>query len=226
MKALLIGVTVGCAVGVLVTGVFLDRPQAVAAQAQQLEAIPGPESWVALSADVVRTFTGDAQRQLGRFYQGSDGSTRLDLWGEGREDDRVVRNIKNVSQNTYYHYFWGHGQWYSHPMQLPPDGFTPGRRLQSNYVALPAQIQGFDVYRRITSSGMVEYAAPALNFLVLVSQHTTGSAARQELTNIVLGEPERSVFTPPAAALIEASSEVSGIVYTLPGDPPPPPDVH
>ena len=148
------------------------------------------------------------------------------MWIEGREDDRAVRNIKNILQNTYYHYTWADGQWYSHPMKLPPDGFTPGRRLQSHYVALPEQIQGFDVYRRITSSGMVEYAAPALNFLVLVSQHTTGSAPRLEFTNIVLGEPERTVFTPPPGALIEASPEVSGIVHLLPGDPRPPPDVH
>ena len=56
MKALFIGATVGCAIGVLVTGIFLDRPQAVAAQAQETETIPAPESWVALSADIVRTF--------------------------------------------------------------------------------------------------------------------------------------------------------------------------
>ncbi len=225
MKALFIGATVGFVGGVMVMGTFLDRPQAVEAPAQELDTISAPASWIALSADIVRTFPGTAQRQVGRFYRGSDGSELMATWVEGREGGLRAINIRNVSLNTFYH-TWKDGEWYSHPMKLPPGGYTPKNRLQSDYVRHPQQIQGFDTYRRVHRFGMVNYEAPSLNFLALLSQHTTGEAVRQEFVNIVLGEPEATVFLPPPGAIIEASPVLSGIVSHGPGESHPPPDVH
>lgn len=70
---------------------------------------------------------------------------------------------------------------------------------------------GIDVYLYLDldSGGNVHLQAPALNMLDLVNQSVTGR--REEVYNIVLREPDPSLFRPPLDAAVEPLSGTRGI---------------
>ena len=69
--------------------------------------------------------------------------------------------------------------------------------------------QGFDVYLYLDRGGNIHLQAPALNMLDLVNQSITGR--REEVYDVVLGEPDPSLFLPPPGVSMTHQTEPRGM---------------
>jgi hypothetical protein len=170
------------------------------------QSVPAPDHWVAFDA-IVRTI-GPRGVTVGKFYRGSDGSTRND---SGPEDNpsRIV-SISNVSLITHYEGI--DGTWKSYPMKLPAGDYRPGLRSLTRTHGLEAstlKILGFTVYRLESTGGVVRYQAPDLNFFALVTEFQD---TRQECSDVVIRDQPAAVFMPPPGVVVEPQSQYRGIV--------------
>jgi hypothetical protein len=195
-----------------------DSPAQAIQSAEPREIIQSPDHWVAF--DAVQAQTLDSGRKTaGRFFQGPDGSTRLE---SGYElDQPLVIDIKNVEQKRQYVKRFD-GTWESSPLYPRPDFrpflVQPGGGLDAE--RWPAKVKGFDVHRRLMKTKsyndngdvregtITEYLAPMLNFLSVYSESSGGG--RSEYTEIKLRPQPKELFAPPPGAVVTELFESSG----------------
>lgn len=161
--------------------------------------VPSPDQWVPFRADVERSRAGSAERMVGRYFRGEDGSTRSEL---GVEGERAQITIMNVSTNTYYQLSTDISR--SHPMRVSSQGWRPLKMRETNVNLGKAAntIESFQV-RQLSSPGIVELVAPELNFFALISDNPV-TGTRRRYYNIVKGRQESSLFEPPGGAFVQA----------------------
>lgn len=173
--------------------------------------VEAPTEWVAFSADFAGGLPG-RESVMGRFFQASNGSTRLETGPIG--DAARVVFIKNIAASAYYSRRVksdGGVFWISGPMVLPSDGWKPMQMTEEpgRRVVLREKIEGFEVVQ-IGSGGSVSLFAPRLNFHPLVVRRiTTGYGELYH--NVRLGEPAAELFTPPPGEEIRRTETPGGI---------------
>jgi len=188
----------------------------VAARQQALTlALPGPDTWVAFTADVQRTNAAGASVAVGKFYQGSDGSSRLET-GPSLDDIRLI-DIKNIALERNYHYVANRG-WIENPMQLIPGmGFPPMRMGPQSLGRVSVMAyEGRAAFQRTFARGGVETVVPDLNFFVVDKHLPTGD--RNRFFNIVPGEVDPTLFTLPDGVTATWDPTPSGIIMHGPND--------
>jgi hypothetical protein len=169
--------------------------------------IPQPEQWVAFHATVLRTQPGTPDL-AGDFWRSSDGSTRLELWTNGKLESVM---IKNVFRSLLYTFASRRG-WVRQPMVLPPNGYRPLRHhANPNLIKEDALLEGRVVYRSHSPDGEITKLAPALNFFVLVRDSANGK--REEYSNVRVELPNPNLFEPPVDAVVIHQDEPGGIIW-------------
>jgi len=188
---------------------------------QLAPAIPAPSGWIAFSGDVKVTHAGEDRAVLGRFYQSSDGSTRLETWPENHQFVGIV-DIQNIAQATSY---IGSGKkWNAAPMDIERPWVPMVRRV--NELGLnkyPKKLdvgeggtgsvqsdKGFEGYVRTDLRGTNTLLVPALNWYPVVRQNVAGR--RETLTNIRIGPQPAELFLPPPDAKISKLDKSRGHV--------------
>ena len=170
--------------------------------------IASPGGWVPFRADIEKTGTESALKNVGTYYRSSDGSERTEL---GAEDDssRLI-TIMNVAQNMYYQRA-RNGVWCSHPMGISPaKGWRPFRMREGNPNIRPTVtvVETFDV-RELISRDSVQLVAPALNFFAhRRDEKTTG--LRERYFNVGVGEQDSALFQPPVGVLVVKHTQKMG----------------
>jgi hypothetical protein len=173
-----------------------------------------PSEWVPFSADV-RNVKVSGAVSVGRFYRGSDGSTRSEAGASF--DDITVIAIKNIRTSSFWVWNQQRGYWRSQPMDIPPDGWRPVPTRANIFTPVAEKIEGFEVLRRGNSDGSFELVAPQLNLFPLV---TTCPTARPPATadcalryyNIKIGEQPADLFELPTGAQVVPLAEPGGLV--------------
>jgi hypothetical protein len=195
-------------------------------RASERTEIPQPQQWVPFSAELVITFPGRPSHS-GRVFRASDGSVRLES-GPARDNTVRVISIQNVTRGVFYlNGPRGENRWTESPLQTPTRGWRPLRRLSGTEgltrypykVALGAGMDGslqasdgFDAYQYIgPSRASMALQLPALNFYDVVRQSFV-SGRREVLSNIVIGEPDGTLFEPPPGAPLVRAEAPAGIV--------------
>ncbi|MEW5982688.1 MAG: hypothetical protein AB1806_09995 [Acidobacteriota bacterium] len=171
-----------------------------------------PLQWVSFSADV-RTVVADGSETVGRFYRAADGSTRF----EATHGDETQIIINNFSQGTHYRLFRSPavgGTWTRQPLALPPGGVRPPmpKNEERPPDALPEQVSGHWVVRKVERNGAIRLIAPSLNGFALV-EDVPGSR-RTEYTQVEIGDPDPRLFEPPAGEPVKVLSTPGGIRFT------------
>lgn len=174
--------------------------------------LEGPDSWIALQADVSIT-KPDRARVLGRFYRSSDGSRRLDT-GPGLDDIQATY-IMNVAEAQEYVYSKATG-WIvrSVPSMVGrdyrPRQTRPIRPDVSDYPYALALKRGednslhastgFRAYQTNGPDGAFTLTIPELNhFVVLLN---SGNGRSEAYSNIELHEPPAALFQPPERVIV------------------------
>ncbi len=181
----------------------LGKPQASGPDGDR---VPGPDHWIAFSADVAKTSPTGAV--IGRFYQGADGSTRLES-GPALGDVRAI-DIKNIARERQYVFF--NGKWVEHPMKLSVPRTLRVRTYGPHVTAafVRTKHEGLDALLHSFPDGRSEKIIPELNFFVADNVAPTGE--RILFTNIKVAAVDDAVFAPPADANITVSALVGGII--------------
>jgi hypothetical protein len=179
----------------------------LAAQQPSGVEIPAPNSWVAFTADITGTSVPGTAGVSGKYYRSSDGSQRTDTYKPGEPGRRII-DIKNVAQEKYY--AWDTRQWTVQPMQLGPNGYRPTRARTERLTRESEPWEGLEVYRFLLDGGSQVLMAPALNFFRVVEIKPSGR--RIQYSNIVLTEPDPTLFEPPAGAQVTELSGPGGII--------------
>ncbi len=172
--------------------------------------IASPETWVPFAAATLHEAPGRAGGVAGRFFRGSDGSSRSETWSIDAPSKSVIE-IQNVSESAYYVKILDR-QWRKHPMKLPATGYHPLRmRLGTRGLQpSPITVENMQAYR-LVGSRLVEFRAPQLNFFpILVVDPVSGF--RNRYFDIAVGEQEPGLFRPPTGVTVENRPELMGIV--------------
>jgi hypothetical protein len=173
--------------------------------------IAQPSDWVPFDADVQISFPSKASSIDGRFFRGSDGSSRLETWDRKDPSTKVI-SIKNIARVRQYVSSPANG-WKANPMLLPPNGWHPARYRASmkNLVPRRDQLEGLQLYQLTGPEGDVEVLAPALNFFPVVRQYIK-DGERWGYSNIRVREQDPALFEPPPGAAVTERTEPLGIV--------------
>jgi hypothetical protein len=209
------GITVA-AVSALVMGTaigILARPNPRAQdRADRLYELALPAAWVPFSATMVTTNSHGESR--GAFYRRSDGSTVTIIESPlGR-----IITIHNVTARKTYASFPKEG-WVEY--DIPTTALAPPKRslnlAKARTRKLDQQIAGGDVYEFNTAggTGTMRFAVNLNGYLI----YNTNLQGAHELTDIVVGEPPDTLFTPPAGQSVKKTT-VDKLLPTKPAPQP------
>ena len=175
-------------------------------RAQRTEGPTGPSTWVAFTADMVRTAPGGSV--YGHFFRDADGSTRLES-GPSLTDMRLI-DVKNVTEEATY-YFTEQTGWTRHPMKLEGKGWLPQTRpSRPPSEGRAVQYENFEGWTLTGPNGQMEIQIPALNFFAADSSRANGT--RMRYSNIQIRAVDRALFAPPPGAAIVYSDKPEGII--------------
>lgn len=168
--------------------------------------VSGPDEWVAFEAEFTTKSQGAGDTVThGRLFRSSDGSERRETFAPGLADPHIV--IFSVQKRMAYYLRPPKDSWEARPIIFPKAGYKPTKQLSLDSVSLQPQtarvINGFTVWektaRQPEGDVLRQLIAPDLNFRPLQSY---GAGRVEELTNIVIGEPDVARFSPPAGATV------------------------
>ena len=198
-----------------------------AAQSNKRRVLDSSPHWVSFSA-LQRTSDPAANRDtVARFYQGADGSTRLES-GPNLADPTVI-DIKNIEQKRQYVRTFG--KWTSYQMYPRADyAFNPPKAAVGGSDGAegieadpwPSQVRGFTVHRleknakweddkgNVRRGSVTTFYAPLLNLLPILMTSSLGGVV--EYYDIKLGPQPPILFMPPQNADVMVSVEPGGII--------------
>jgi len=153
--------------------------------------------WVAFSADVEATYQGEIT-SVGKFYRGSDGSTRLETGPPG-EPPGVI-SILNYGRDREYTFTAPDG-WVERELVRSPESKRPPRGLMQQAYESAGTFEGFVVQKMTTVDGDVAILAPALDHFVL--DLSSPSGVRRRYFNVRLANPSPHLFAPPAGVRVK-----------------------
>lgn len=178
------------------------------------ELIQQPATWVPFSAELENT-TGGGEQFAGRYYQGSDGSTRYETGPGPVLTEITAVGIKNIRRQKFYSFSRRDG-WTEQPMQLPPGGWHPSPTLARIYTATDETLDGLHLVKQ-ESSRSVTWVAPELNlFAVRIDIRDCGGPGRTCSTRFfnIRREPQPDALfeLPPDAGAVTPLSAPGGII--------------
>jgi hypothetical protein len=197
------------AFGLLVFGAAVSSVLAArgrqASSSEQL--VDGPATWVAFQASY-RAVSGGVETR-GTIARASNGSERHDVYGMNDATPRAI-TIINIPLQTMYSLISttaGEQHFQMRTIILPRAGYTPKRRLslESKTVAkkTPVQFGQWSAFETISDAKGDPQArlfiAPDLNFFPV---RIVQGDWQRELSDVVLGEPDPSLFLLPPGAKI------------------------
>lgn len=176
---------------ILAIFLFLAAPFLLAQQSSV--SLRLPDSWIPFSATLeLRDVHGISA--VGRFYRGSDGSTRAEL-GPSLDEVPTV-TIRNMSHTSVWVWDAERG-WTALPMDLGPWGTRPAPAARlSGYVLLETTIKDLEHLVMKKTETALQVLAPELNLLPLIMSHcpSPGGCHLRRYLDIEIGEQPMELF--------------------------------
>jgi hypothetical protein len=177
--------------------IFIARRVAATAQSQnaQVPVIAQPATWVPFAAEIIQSSPG-APDLVGTYVRASNGSDRYDQ--STRDGSVHIVTIVNVFTGWQYGCNIGRNVCQRQQLTSPTRPVTSWRVDTQGLAKTNQNVEGYEVYEYTSVRGTKTLLAPALNFAALVTDDP--GEMHRTLFNIKLGEPDLSVFDPPAGA--------------------------
>lgn len=192
------------------------------AQPDQTGYLPQPSEWVPVSYDVEFELNGEKAGSRYSMYRNREGSTRNIAMSQGIETNQV----DNVLLGKHFRWTTG-GPGFVHPLRQRPNNNKPFLTMRKSRVrAVPpsdprvSHLRGLSVeltfWEFVGSGGARIVYAPELNLLDVYVDMGAGKV--KKVTNVVVGEPDASLFQPPSEVSFstEANARGSGAIIAPP----------
>jgi hypothetical protein len=219
MKSYAFGVKRGCAVilasvkwtfvSILLAVPLLGSAFLPIAKARTGGQFVGPETWIAFIAKVRQFDAGGMLVLEGRVLRASDGSYRWEGPGRGGSRSTIIHNLKTRRSYTLSADATG---WIEQPLGIPDGPYHPLRIRADNPRYVWAAIDHPQISQVLVNekNGLRRYLAPELNLLAIRKQFPGGG--REEISQIIFGEPDPTEFSPPAGENVKFDPRPGGII--------------
>jgi hypothetical protein len=182
-------------------------PLAIATAASQRAPIPAPEHWVGFQARLTETTVGGAPVLSGRYYQATNGSSRLDSERQSANGPITWSNVVNTVLGKRFILDPGATAWDSYPLESRKIGWDRPYQFSSNLAARDGE--PFNGMPTIVMEGpdLRQVLVPQLNFFP-IWQSSNGQIRRYD--QVELEEPPATVFEPPQGSTIVEHAQPKG----------------
>jgi hypothetical protein len=179
-------------------------PLAMATASSQHPPIPAPDRWIAFEARLTETTVSGAPVLSGRYFQASNGSSRLDSERVSANGVVAWSTIVNTVLGKRFVLEPGRAEWDAYPLEPRKLGWDKPYQLSSGL----ANREGEPVNGMRTvvmeAPGLRQVLVPDLNFFA-VWQSSNGQIRSYD--QIALVEPSATLFEPPTGATVVAHAQ-------------------